>query len=143
VTKWEVLEEWMFDTFGVDGGDFDNRMVAEGIGITGADATDLIQAHLDAQRAVGVKTLYMIYRDGRTTSAMWHCGENVPAIRAISRQLNSDFKRTYNRAYASDLNAIAEKNPRAAKKVEQMLEIMEELVLRALEIATDSDPDDE
>lgn len=131
---WRVLEEWIVETYGF-GGSFTNRDVAEGLDITNAQASMLIQSHLDAQRAAEPLTMYVLHRDGRTSAAVWTAGISTADARAVSQQFVNDVQRTVRRAFAPDLLRIAALNPRAARRCEAWIDAVAVNAMQVLSIA--------
>lgn len=136
MTKWEQLEAWLFErrTFG---GDMTNEDIAEALDISHSEASDYIQSYLDAQRSPHSRTLYVLHRTGRTSSAVWHVGERTADARATSHQYFDDVRHRFVRAVEPDLARIAEINPRAARKCKAIIEAVGDGAMRLLQVAVD------
>jgi hypothetical protein len=143
--KWEQLEEWLYETRTL-GGTFTQADVAEHFGVEGRAATAFIRSYLDAQRARGPRrprTLYVIYRDGRTTAATWHVGVRTADARADSYQFFADVQHRFKIALSPDLLRIGELNPRARRKCDAIIDAVGEGAMRLLQVAVDGLGDDE
>src|SRR5215475_4150345 len=115
-SKWELLEEWLFENEITRFTVFD---VAEAFEIEVAEASGLIQGYLRAQRQEGSNTLFVLKREGRTRSAVWSCGQRQVDARMIGGTLFEDVAVKVQRAFAPDLRRLAARNPKAAKYAEQ------------------------
>lgn len=136
MTKWEQFEEYLFER-DLLGEDFNQAAVAEDLGITGRQATSLIQCYLGAQTRANSKTLFVLRRlpGTRTKTAMWHVGERALDARGLGAQWVDDAKRRISRYIEPSLKRIAERNPRAlpaaqavAKGIEASLDLMAALM---------------
>lgn len=130
MTKWEKLEEYLFERDLV-GEEFNSAALAEDWEITGQEATGYIQCYLGAQTRPKSTTLFVLTRRDRTSAAMWHVGERTMDARRLGAQTAQDFKRRIERFTEPTLLRIAEKNPRAlsaakgvAKAIEGAVEMM-------------------
>ena len=134
MTHWERVERWLSEnhTFG---GTFMNHELAEGLGVSPAEASALIQSHLDAQRSPTARTLYVLHRSGRTSAAVWRAGVRTADARAVSGQYFDDVKRKFLRAVEPDLKRIASVNPRAARQCEAIVEAVGDGAMKLLQIA--------
>jgi hypothetical protein len=134
--KWERLEQWLFDTR-TFGGAFTNHDVAAALDVSPPEASTFIQSYLDAQRAKTSRTLYVLRRSGRTSSAVWQAGVRTADARAMSNQYFDDTRRRFKRALEPDLVAIAERNPRAARKCEAIIDAVGDGAMQLLRVAVD------
>lgn len=135
MTKWEQLEQWLFDKHTFGGGGFTNRDVVDGLSVTGAQATAMIRSYENAQRATRSRTLYVLHREGRTSRAIWKVGIRATDARAISHQFSSDVAQRWKRAVEPDLRQIGARNPDAAKRCEAIIDAVAEGALRLLRVA--------
>ena len=134
-TRWEALEAWIFDN-GEQA--FTARGLAAAIQISVPKATDAIQAYLDAQRRENSNTLYVLKREGRTTSAVWSVGHRTADAKVIGGTLFEDVAVKVRRAFRPDLERLAEKNPRAARYAEQKIAAVVDGALVVLASAVDA-----
>jgi hypothetical protein len=134
--RWERLEAWIFETH-PDGGRFTNYDVADGLGLTNRQGTYYLQAYQEAQRRLDSTTLYVIHRDGRTKRAVWTAGVRTADARALSHQFFDDVEHRFKRAIAPDLAHIADRNPRARPKCNQITASVGHHALELLRIAVD------
>jgi len=138
-TKWERLEEWIFDH---DTETFTSRDVADALGVSSPEASQFIQAYLEAQRQDDSTTLYVLKREGRTTRAVWSVGQRVADARVIGGTLFEDVACKVHRAFEPDLRRLAERNPRAARYTERKLEAVVDGALKVLAASVDRYDDD-
>lgn len=137
MTKWEELEEYLFER-DLLGEEFNQAAVVEDMGVTPQYASSLIQCYLDAQARENSKTLFVLHRvpHTRTASAMWHVGARTAEARALGRQWVSDASRRIERYTEPTLQRIAQKEPRslpAAKAVLKGIEASLELMAALLD----------
>lgn len=141
--RWEILEQWIFDTIPM-GGTFTNIDIAVGLHITTRAATNYIQAYLDKQCSPDGSTLYVIHRSGRTKNTVWVVGMRTADARGTSHQYFSDVQRRWTRAVEPTLIEIGKKNPRARRRCERIVEAVSESAMKMLQVAVDGlDDDDE
>jgi hypothetical protein len=136
VTRWEQLEAWLFES-NTFGGQFTNHDVADGLGVSSSEASTYLQSYLDAQRSTRSRTLYVIHRTGRTSTAVWQAGVRTADVRATSNQFFDDVKVRFVRAVEPDLARIAELNPRARRKCEAIIDAVGEGAMKLLQVAVD------
>src|SRR5262245_61962410 len=136
MTRWEQLEEWLYETRPL-GGRFTQEEVAERFDVTGRAATAYIRAHLDAQRSIRSRTLYLIHREGRTSKAIWIVGVRSADARALSHQYFDDVRQRFLIAVEPDLVRIGALNPRARRKCEAIVAAVGEGAMRLLQVAVD------
>lgn len=134
MTRWERLEEWLFDH---DLERFTVQELAASKDIATAHASLLIQAYLDAQRSSDASTLYVLKREGRTSAAVWSVGQRTADARIIGGTLFEDVSVKVKRAFAPDLRRLAERNPRAARFAEQKIEAVMDGALKVLAASVD------
>jgi len=137
MTKWEKLEEFLYD-LDLKGYDlFNHAAVAANFRCSGDEASDLIQAYLDHQNSKRPQCLYTIHRTPatRTASATWKVGVRSNDARETGKQLTSDVVTRVRRAVEPTLARIGEKNKRALpaanaviKGIEAGVEIMVSLL---------------
>jgi hypothetical protein len=130
------MEEWLFDH---EIETFTSRQLAPDAGITRAEASRWIGAYLDAQRSPSAATLYVLKREGRTTSAIWSVGQRTTDARIINGTLFEDVKVKVRQAWEPDLRRLATKNPRAARYVEAKLGAVIDGALVVLAAALDTE----
>jgi len=133
-TKWEKLEEWLFD-HGTQR--FSSADVAHAFNCTGHEASLYIQAYLVAQRREDSSALYMLKREGRTSKALWSVGERKPDAHDLGVTLYEDVRVKVRGPFAKDLRQLAARNPRAARYVERKLEAVVEGALTVLAASLD------
>ena len=75
MTRWERLEEWLFDH---EKERFTNRELAGDLEVSRFEASAIIQGYLDAQRSQNASTLFVLKREGRTKNAVWSVGQRQP-----------------------------------------------------------------
>lgn len=138
-TRWEALEQWIFDN---EEEPFTAVELASDWGTTTADATVTIQAYLDSQRRPNSNTLYVLKREGRTTRSVWSVGQRTVDARVIGGVLFEDVAVKVKRAFEPDLKRLAAKNPRAARYAEQKIAAVVEGALVVLASAVDQLGDD-
>jgi hypothetical protein len=137
--RWEKMEAWLFDNYEDRPGQFSSRDLAASLDVDNQEASRMIQAYLDAQRRSNASTLYVLKREGRTTKAVWSIGQRTADARVIGRTLFEDVDVKVRRAFARDLDHLAERNPRAAKYVEAKLQAVVDGALVVLAAAVDAD----
>ncbi len=140
--RWERLEEWILDN-NIE--TFTSHDLARSLQVTKARASEMIQAHLYAQRSakVGDDLLYVLKRSDRTSNAVWSVGVRVADAKAIETTYYADIKRKWERAVAPDLQRLAAKNPRAARHVQATLDAVIEGAFRIMAAALSVDDSDE
>jgi len=134
MTYWETLEAWLFDH---DAERFTVYDIAGGMSISVIEASGLIQAYLSAQRADKPRTLYVLKRDGRTKAAVWSVGQRTADARSIGKTLFEDVEVKVLRAFAPDLERLAERNPRAARYAKAKIVAVIESALPMLAASVD------
>lgn len=135
ITRWEALEAWIFDN-GEQA--FTARGLAASAGISRTKATETIQAYLDAQRRENSNTLYVLKREGRTSSSVWSIGHRTADAKVIGGTLFEDVAVKVRRAFKPDLERLAAKNPRAARYAEQKIAAVVDGALVVLASAVDA-----
>jgi hypothetical protein len=93
---------------------FNVAAAAADMGVTRPEASGFIQAYLDAQRKPKARTLYVLSRQGRTRSAVWHVGARTADARKLTEQCLSDMIVKVTDALAPDLRRMGILNPRTA-----------------------------
>lgn len=124
MTHWEQLETYLFDTAAL-GRSFNSKALAVDTGITGQEASKLIQHYLVAQTGVRSRTQFVLTRHGRGSGAVWHVGVRTSDVRALGKQTVADFKRRLTRFVIPTLERIEQKNPRAIPAAEAVVKGME------------------
>lgn len=127
MTKWEKLEDYLFQSF-FDGQEFTNRDIAEHFGVSPHEGSRMIQAYLDAQTTESVDTLFVLTRRGRTTSAVWHAGAATQDARDLYRQTVEDLNRRVERFVIGTLRHMGVRNPRAIPATSSLVKILEGVV---------------
>lgn len=136
MTRWERLEEYLFD-HDKEGTTFQVNDYVDEVGLeSGAEGSQDIQSYLRAQRTqprkdkkgrdipgTGSKTLYVLHRvpKTRTSTSKWSVGARTKNARLIGRTLADDTQRRVHRAFMPDLIRLRKLNPRAAKQVEAQI----------------------
>lgn len=135
MTRWEALEEWLFDN---ETQTFTNHDLATAFGVSGPEANKLIRSYLGAQRSKEPRTLYVLKREGRTATAVWSVGQRVTDARILSNTLFEDVRVKIHRAFAPDMKRLATRNPRAARyaeaKIDQVLNGALSVMAAALDV---------
>ena len=124
MTRWEKMEEWLFNYFEGQprpGARFTSVELSVSSGVTRPEASRMIQSYLSAQRRPQAATLYVLKREDRTSKAQWSVGERTADARVINDTLFEDVRRKVQRGWGPDLQHLAERNPRSAKYVEAKL----------------------
>jgi len=116
MTKWEQLEEYLYEEVPLGGRVGSNAEIASALGETTTETSQIIQAYLDAQRSRASKTLYVLRRRGRTTSAVWYSGIRTADMKLLGKEYFIDVRQKFLRALEPDLKRLSQRNPRAAKK---------------------------
>ena len=139
--RWERLEEWILDN-NVE--TFTSHDLAHSLQMSRAKASEMIQAHLYAQRSakVGADLLYVLKRSDRTTKAVWSVGVRMADARAIENTYYEDIKRKWKRAVDPDLKRLAVKNPKAARHVAATIDAVFEGAFRIMAAALNVDYDE-
>lgn len=112
LTRWEQLEEFLFD-HNLNGTAFTNEDVAAYFGLTNRQATYWIHDYQRAQRSAKVNTLFVIRREGRTTSAIWFAGVKTIDARKLTAQTVDDIRTRLHDAIQPTLESIESHNPKA------------------------------
>jgi hypothetical protein len=131
MTQWEQLEQWIISN-GLVNGDFVSWQVAHDLGISGRDASSVIQNYLEAQTRPVSPTAFVLTRSGRTSGTVWHVGFKTDDARALCKQEADDARWRFERFTRPSLLKIVGLNPRAAVVV-QTLELAFEYNLGQLE----------
>lgn len=116
-TKAQHLEDWLIELEAESAPlRFTSREYADWCGIDRRDATYNIQAYMRAQ--LRGDTIHLIRReeDTRTSTTVWAAGVKVKDARGLGKAMSSDVKRRVRRHFVPTLQALAERNPRAAKQ---------------------------
>lgn len=124
MTHWEQLEGYLFDTAAL-GRSFNSKALAADTGITGAEASKMIQHYLIAQTGVRSRTQFVLTRRGRGSGAMWHVGVKTSDVKALGKQTVADFKRRLTRFVIPTLERIEQLNPRAIPAANAVVKGME------------------
>jgi hypothetical protein len=144
--RWERLETFLNDKFD-NGGHFTQAEYVHATGLPGREATADIRAYLEEQRKPNdpetgwprSRALFLIHRqpDTRTSLAVWNVTAKHYAADAllIGQQFLSDTKCRFELAVKPDLDRIAAKNPRAAKRVRRQIGAIAEGALVMLDAA--------
>lgn len=139
--KWETLEEWLYDNR-LLGGSFTSHDVADGLRISGPEATQHIKSYLTAQRSPTSTTLYVLHREGRTSRSIWFAGMRAADVKATSSQFFDDVAHRFFKAVELDLVRIGEINPRMRRRCERIIEAVGKGALVVLRAAVDGIDDD-
>jgi hypothetical protein len=118
---WLTFEAEVLDELGV-GSSFSAVSLANDLGIDGADASRWIQNYLSAQRGKRSQTKYVLYRQDRTSAAVWTIGKKTKDARARLAQFGDDVQNTMRRAVRPDIHRLAEINPKVARAVDEVLD---------------------
>lgn len=113
MSRWEEMEQWLYQT-GVS--DFTSSELAASAGISPAEASGWIRAYQAAQAAPGMRTQYVIRREGRTSATVWKVGVTPEAVRGFSKQFANDVQRRVDSTVVPIIDAIVERNPKARKQ---------------------------
>ena len=157
MARWERLEEYLYEQHDRNPRfTFTSRDYAAEVGLDAEEASSDIQAYLNAQRIRpyqaskasapkgGAKTLFVLHRrpGTRTSSAVWTAGVRTENAISIGAGLTDDVKRRIMRAFRPDLLHIADRNPRAARRIEAQLGATIDHAIGILEVATRGGFDD-
>lgn len=144
--RWEVLEEWLFDR---QVESFTAVQLGADLGIPTREATRYIQAYLIAQRRPTdpdgnplSRTLYVLKREGRTSSSVWSVGQRKVDARVIGETLFQDVRCKIERAFEPDLKRLAQRNPRLARFTQAKIAAVMDGALVVLASALDHEPDE-
>jgi hypothetical protein len=121
MTYWEIVENYL-TTSGTTS--FNTAGLAQDLGVSGAHASDLVQAYLAEQRRPTSRTQFALHRSGRTSAAVWHVGARAQDMRSMSRQHLDDMHCTVTRALAPDLERMGFINPRAAQVADALANVV-------------------
>ena len=138
MTKWLTLEDWLVETM-PDGGSFTHADVVSHFGVSGAEASRMVQSYLRAQRSEDSQTLYVLHRENRTAAAVWTAGVRTIDARQTSGQFFDDVAYRWIAAVTPDLRRIAAINPRAARKCRQIIRAVSEGAMTVLQVAVDGE----
>ena len=135
IVRWLRLEQYI-NTLD-DREPFTSVAYADWANIGRSEASEHIQAYLEAQRGVHSHTKYVIKRlpGTRTSSAQWIAGERARDVRTLGLTLSSDTRVKMLRALKPDLQRIAEINPAAAHRAEIVAEATIDGAMKVLEAA--------
>lgn len=116
--QWETMEDFITDVG--QGTWFNSIDVASNFGISGPEASSLIQAYLHVQHRPNSRAQYVIRRKPgtRTSKALWSAGTKVKDAKGVTQQYVDDIKRRLAREIEPDLMAMGLQNSRAMPLVE-------------------------
>ena len=148
--RWQRFEKWLFERNeklakrGITTWAFTNQQVAAEQKISFSEASRLIQAYLNAQRA-NLETMFVLKREGRTSASNWSVGQRTADARVIGGTLFEDVSVKVTRAFRPDVQRLAAKNPKAARYCEQKIDAVMDGALKVLAASVDAflDEDDE
>lgn len=126
MTLWQEFEEYLW---AVDAGGgkrcFRQADVAATLGVSGSEATQMIQAYQAAQLSPACNTLFVIKRTGRTSKAVWHVGHNLGDLRKLLAQYADDTQARIADHLVPMMDLISEKGNASVKKkaTEKVLDI--------------------
>jgi hypothetical protein len=121
MSKWELFETYLHSTAGME---FNSITVAQDLGVSGDEASDLIQAYLAAQRRPNSETGFVLSRRGRANGAVWHIGVRSDDVRSMTYQLLDDMDTRLTRGWGPDLQRASALNPRTGQLVENLHHIV-------------------
>ena len=121
-SRWRDMESYLSAH---PGQSFNAVALAADLGVSSWEATQMIQAYLGVQRLPNSRTLYVLYRKGRTRAAVWHVGVRSTDMRLLSRQYLDDAKTRVIRALEPDLARMGVLNPRASQFAESIGNVVE------------------
>lgn len=120
MTKWQMMEEFLF-AYNIAGNiSFTNQEVADWFGIPNDEATSLIQAYQDAILSPNHDNLFFLAREGRTSNARWFVGENLKDLKRVTRQFGDDVQNRILVYIEPWVDAINRKNPRLSKRASRI-----------------------
>lgn len=115
---WEELEESFLFELALTETPFTNAELAEAWHISTSRASAYIDAYQEAQNRQDPQTLFVLHREGRTSTAVWHVGVRASDAREIGNQFADDVRRRVERAIEPSLTRLVQKNPRALRQAE-------------------------
>jgi hypothetical protein len=120
MTKWEIFEDYLYSTTRRR---FTCIIVAQDMSISHREASDLIQAYLKAQRRPNSTTAFVLCRQGRTSSAVWHVGVLTDDVRGLANQVVDDLAVKITGALIPDTRRQAELHPRVRQLAEGVVQM--------------------
>jgi hypothetical protein len=135
MARWQNVEAYL-DTLPA-GGSFTSRDYASYANVPWPEASQCIQAYLDAQRSPKSRTKYVLQRarGSRTSTAKWLVGQKSKDVRARGLSFSSDVKNNALRAFEPDLRRIATINPGAARRAERVIDATLDGAMKVVEAA--------
>ena len=121
MTQWETVENYLTTT-GTQS--FNSVALANDLGVTGPDASCLVQSYLREQRRPTSRTQFVLHRTGRTSQSTWHVGARAQDMRGMSRQHLDDMQITVTRALVPDLERMGFINPRATQVADALANVI-------------------
>lgn len=121
--RWQIFEDYLTDLLERQD-EFNHDDIKADLGVSGPEASYLVQAYLGAQRGKRPKTAYVIHRTGRTSAAVWKIGVRADDAREVTGQAMGDFRHRIEQAVKPDLIQIGQRNPRALRLAERALDVM-------------------
>lgn len=136
LTRWQRMEKYLED-MDLSGSSFTSRQYAAAQGLSGADASEDVQAYLQHQRSPDSTVRLVLQRipNTRTNAARWKVDQRAGAVRSISKGFASDARNRFMHAIAPDIRQVAIVNPRAAKRAERTIAAIVDGALVVLEQA--------
>lgn len=122
--RWEQIENYLTQMV-AQGQAFNAPALANDLGVPAWEASAMIQSYLAAQRGTKSKTLYVLYRTGRTRNALWHVGSRTLDVRNLGKQHLDDMKIRIFRALEPDLIRMGILNPRATQVADALAKAVE------------------
>ena len=120
--RWEQVDNYL-QTFGPVS--FSSRDLAADLGVSGREASHLIQAYLTEQRRSPSGASVVLHRVGRTKQAVWMVGDRANDAREMSRQWFDDVARHVAIALKPDLDRIGVSNARATQVTTAIANVVE------------------
>jgi hypothetical protein len=134
--RWESVEAYIEHNVAA-GAAFTSLQYAAANGLSGAEASEHIQAYLTAQRASRSRTKYVLHRQPgtRTKNAHWTVGVKSKDVRLLGLGFADDVKTKWMLAVEPDIRRIATVNPSAARRAEKVCDATFDGALAVLEAA--------
>jgi hypothetical protein len=128
MTRADCVELWLHNRLGLNREqneyEFTNRVLADGLGTTPADASGCIQAYLAKNNSC-----YVLARQGITSNSSWIATRRSRRTRLILRTYYRDSRIKFDRNIIHNLELLKTYNPKSARRIRRAIDDVEDALI--------------